>query len=515
MLLFCLDQPKLFLKSELELYASLEQLYEIPAYPEFYPALISSNVLNYLIDLILHENQDIVIKVLELLRELFQVDESEPNVFQHYSKLISEFVKPERAGLESLIDNVNNQVGRLKDSNLRQSEQDQIENVISSSCLLVQEFFSFNSILVEYFLNRTEISKLMIESFVHPVKKLLFESSLPTISNLLLSCCQESYQFCLSLMNDKYAGKSYLDYILITLSKFIVSDYVSSSDEEFSENLFESLATALSYSQIQNEVQALEGPALLLKLIKTRHSCYISALKCLKAFALHNMDGCKHLVQIGMLKVLFPVLNNKGIKRKRKNGKFTPKLLVEDAEIEELVVSIFYQCFVLFEENAIELGRLCFKFKEKHFLNSDRLIELLKLLVTRYQKNKLESKDVAEEEADILEATSKLSKHQAEYLLDLNAGYEGIEQLALIVGRLICLEKAFYLHFKQAIVESETLAEYSIKYLGKILEKKANFLSNNVEKDADLSIDKNRCKISKMLFSVAAVLQKEEEWSKT
>lgn len=71
------QEPQRFLESELELNEFLTKLSALAGEPELYKQLVEQNSVSLLLELLHHENIDIVLAVVELFRDLTDADSVE------------------------------------------------------------------------------------------------------------------------------------------------------------------------------------------------------------------------------------------------------------------------------------------------------------------------------------------------------------------------------------------------------------------------------------------------------
>ena len=72
------DTPERFMDSELELYQELKRLHALATAPELYPTFVRTRCVPSLLGLLAHENSDISIDVVDLLREMAESEDALP-----------------------------------------------------------------------------------------------------------------------------------------------------------------------------------------------------------------------------------------------------------------------------------------------------------------------------------------------------------------------------------------------------------------------------------------------------
>uniref|UniRef100_A0A915NXV1 Beta-catenin-like protein 1 n=1 Tax=Meloidogyne floridensis TaxID=298350 RepID=A0A915NXV1_9BILA len=334
------DDPRKFMESE--------EMHVIAAEPQFYSILVEQGSLQILLQLLSHENADIVGAVCNLLQELTDVEilvESEDCA----NLLIEELLKGQI--VETLVQQV---LGRLNEG--EQDEADAIHNALT----IIENLLDFRPEANEICVSQGLFEWLMIRG----TKKGAFDANKLFASQLLHMLLQSSASARIKL-TEKRDG---------ALATFKKHDPSSPDEYEHMENLFDAL----------EKKQSREG-----------------ALKVL-SHATAIPDGtanCDKFVEILGLRTLFPLLMRTPPKMKRKDT--TPD------DHEEYCCSIIDA--LLFSCNQTNKNRVLSKFADHCFEKIDRMVELyikysekLRKFEVKFEKRLAEMhKDVKPDEEEI------------------------------------------------------------------------------------------------------------------
>jgi len=115
----------------------------------------------------------------------------------------------------------------------------------------------------------------------------------------------------------KFGDLNGVDVLLITLAPFRKNDLSNSDEEEFVNNLFDSLCSCLLLRENQQFFLKAEGFELLIKMIKAKMGCRKPALKVLDYALCRYPEACEHFVEILGLKSLFTAFMKKGKEKKK------------------------------------------------------------------------------------------------------------------------------------------------------------------------------------------------------
>uniref|UniRef100_A0A915LKU6 Beta-catenin-like protein 1 n=1 Tax=Meloidogyne javanica TaxID=6303 RepID=A0A915LKU6_MELJA len=449
------DDPRKFMESEVELNTAIQEMHVIAAEPQFYSILVEQGSLQILLQLLSHENADIVGAVCNLLQELTDVEilvESEDCA----NLLIEELLKGQI--VETLVQQV---LGRLNEG--EQDEADAIHNALT----IIENLLDFRPEANEICVSQGLFEWLMIRG----TKKGAFDANKLFASQLLHMLLQSSASARIKL-TEKRDG---VDLLLRALATFKKHDPSSPDEYEHMENLFDALCASLMHAPNRQVFLDGEGLQLMNLMLMEKKQSREGALKVL-SHATAIPDGtanCDKFVEILGLRTLFPLLMRTPPKMKRKDT--TPD------DHEEYCCSIIDA--LLFSCNQTNKNRVLSKFADHCFEKIDRMVELyikysekLRKFEVKFEKRLAEMhKDVKPDEEEI-------------YIEKLNNGLYTLQRIVLILAE-VCIkgapgskeraEKLFKMRFKGAHLN--TLLESILTEFYDSLDPEANDQKERVE----------------------------------
>mmetsp|Transcript_15764 Transcript_15764/g.26137 ORF Transcript_15764/g.26137 Transcript_15764/m.26137 type:complete len:523 (-) Transcript_15764:78-1646(-) len=386
------DAPDKFMDSEIDLHDELKKMHVLSTAPELYPEFLALNAHISIIQLLSHENTDIVIDTVELINEL--IDPEAVDDRQALTLLVDGLL--EKHVLELLVQNLT----RLDEKNSDDS----------------QAVFNTFSILE----NMTEIkgselsTRIGSETLIFPflfkrLKSREMDANRLYASEILAILLQSSKE------NQQRLGDiDGIDSILKLIAPYKRRDPQSSEEIELMENLFNSLCSALLQPLNQNLFLNAEGLELMLMILKEKKRR--AAIKVIDHALSRSAQNCDHFVDILGLKTLFSAFMRKGAHKRKRDA--------DEEEDEEHVVSTVASLFTYLKGERHQ--RLLGKFKENDFEKVDRLLELH----DKYLKQ------VAACEKKLMDEEPDLGKDQI-YVEKLDNGLFTLQYVALIIGHLI------------------------------------------------------------------------------
>ncbi|VDM98064.1 unnamed protein product [Thelazia callipaeda] len=393
------EEPSKFMESEIELNETVQEMHAIATEPSLYSLLVDLGACKPLLQLLTHENSDIVAAVINLLQELTDVDTL--NEGNHgAAKLIDTLV----AG--QLIETLVQQSMEHLDENVK-DEADAIHNALS----VVENVLDFRPAFANVCVEQGLFSWLLRRGTLRGP----LDANKMFASELLASLLQ-STELARRRLTEKIDG---FDLLLRALATYKRHDPASMDEREHMENLFDAVCAALMYGPNRQKFLDGEGLQLMNLMLRERKQSRESALKVLD-YATNGAEGksnCIKFIEILGLRTIFPLFMRTPSKKKRKDS--TPD------EHEEHVCSVLAS--LLRSCNDEGRNRIFSKFCEHEFEKVDRAIEL----VLKYQ-----------ERVDRFEAcqASKMSRKQSDeeiellYLDKLDAGLYTLQRIALIIA---------------------------------------------------------------------------------
>lgn len=407
------SQPEKFMDSEVALDEAIAGLLPLAASPELYGAFVKANGLQSLLTLIPHENTDIGISVVNVLHDLFDVE----NVMEDEESfsLVEAFLAAN--GPNILVDNL----FRLDDLN----------NNSDATCV-------FNA--MEIFENLCEVQPVAVKSLCHDtklltfifekVKKEGFDQNKLYVSEILSIVLQTGDDSVRQLFG--VGAQPHLITLLKAIAKYRRRDPTGNEETEYLENLYNSLNYVL-HENVDNQVRfgKAEGFQLMLAVIRKKKYAKHGALKAMD-FAITNCaPNCEKFIESSGLKVIFAIMMKR---KKKKDRKF-------EIQKDEHVTNILVQLFLNLAD--VHYLRLLKKFMENEYQKIERLVELfLKYTETlaeaeaQYKKDHplhlrpKRSKKLKKDE----DHTTIDSEEEEEYQRKLPNGLFVLQNIALLIG---------------------------------------------------------------------------------
>jgi len=189
-----------------------------------------------------------------------------------------------------------------------------------------------------------------------------------------------------------------LEKLVVTLSEYRKTDPSSTEEEEFVENLFDSMCCCLLQEPNRKHFLQSQGIEMMLIMIKGKRFCRKNALKALDFCLVRNPTCCTYFVEKLGLKTLFSAFMKKGTGKNKKG-------FIKN-EDDEHSISCTASLFFNLPEGELK-KRLYNKFLESDFEKVDRLMELhdeyskkILQMDEAIQEEKEQKREKEEEEAD-------------------------------------------------------------------------------------------------------------------
>ncbi|KAK6106480.1 Catenin-beta-like Arm-motif containing nuclear family protein [Brugia pahangi] len=381
------DEPAKFMESEIELNEAIQEMHALATQPDLYELLVDHGGTATLLQLLAHENSDVVGAVINLLQELTDVDtlnEGESGA----AKLIDVLVA------DQLIETLVQQSIERMDETIK-DEADAIHNALSVVENVLDFRPSFADICVEQGLFAWLLRRATQRGGLDANK--MFASE-------LLSLLLQSTELARKRLTEKVDG---FDLLLRALATYKRHDPGSADEREHMENLFNAVCAALMYAPNRQKFLDGEGLQLMNLMLRERKQSRESALKVLD-YATNGIEGRSNCAKF--IDIL--------AKQKRKDS--TPD------EHEEHVCSVLSSLLRSCGEEG--RSRIFSKFSEHEYEKVDRAVEL----VLKYQ----ERVDRFDARQANLTQNSKLSDDEIEqlYLDKLDAGLYTLQRIILILA---------------------------------------------------------------------------------
>lgn len=435
------SNPVKFIDSEADLNTELKSLLVLTTQPAlFYPEFIKLGGAGSLVGLLSHENADIAAGAIEVIEELTDddvldaenLDEEEEGQGAGAGAMMEELVQA--LVKDSVLDLLVSNLGRFKDwldeglgaeeraSKAVEVEGDAqaiyhtlgaIENIVSSRSALSEQLVASTSFL-PWTLNRLAAKRAVDQntSYTAELLAILLQNSPPNRA---------------ALGATEVAGENGIDILLSVLARYRRQSPQGAEEEEFVENIFDSLCLSLFEPHNKDLFLSGEGVELMVLLMKEKKSFgRVRAVKVLD----HATSGpagskaCLRIVEAGGLASLFSISMDCNTSKK---GRTAVKL--SDAEH---ILGIFCSLLTHLPSESTERIRLLTKFVADEYSALDHLMDLRDTLVAKLE-SVLPTQEEEEDEEEV-------------YLAKLEQGLFSLQLLDTVVGWVVMEDDAVKEH---------------------------------------------------------------------
>jgi beta-catenin-like protein 1 len=335
--------PIQYADSEADLHEEIKVLQRITAYPDLITTFLDHKGVEILLNLIQHDNIDIVSDSLIVIDEITDSDLLQeidnPKEFLEY--FISSNI------FELLV----NTLYRLNEKN-----KDDVQTV-SDILSIFENFIEVYSFAGQIICKKTKLLGWLIKRISQKdgMNIRLFASEI--INNLISSSSEHQVDF------------RKKDGLNISMSVFLDSEIPKDEvEEEFIFNIVDIICSLLLDKNAQEEFKNLHGIKHMLNIMRENNLYRILAVKILNFATLNNETNCSELIELEGLKSVFSYFMGKGLKAQ------INKDTIES--IEEHILSLISSLFKF--SKSVNYDRLIYKFKENKHEKCERIIEFYK-----------------------------------------------------------------------------------------------------------------------------------------
>ncbi|KAF8305019.1 DUF1716-domain-containing protein [Clavulina sp. PMI_390] len=417
------DDPTKFIDSEADLDAAIQSLLPLAQSPVLaYPELVNSGTILQLIDLMSHENVDIVIDVVALLHELTDEDVGDEGEEDEDDEMEEGGLSKKNAALKLLVDSLTaNQTMDLLVANLsRMNEEEESDRQgVYHTLGIFENTIGFNPELATTVMQKTSILKWLLAR----IQWKKYDENKGYVAELLPILLQGSQEN--RLMFGKEKG---LDVLLQVLSQYRRRDPADADEVEFMENVFDALCAILAEPENKASFLEEEGVELMVLIMKEKMLARSRSIKVLD-YVMSGPAGkanCERFVEALGLKTLFSAFMNKG-----KKGKASAQTTEDTGHILGILSSLFSNL----DSDSVPRIRLLSKFTDSEYEKVDRLLDLRDSAVNRLR---ITDREIAEAKA---EAEDEEDEDDADMweLRRLDGGLFTLQTVDYILG-WICME---------------------------------------------------------------------------
>ncbi|KAF9905079.1 hypothetical protein EC991_002032 [Linnemannia zychae] len=435
-----IDDPTKFMESEADLDEEIKRMMAMTQAPQHYPVLVELNTISSILSLLTHENPDIAIDAIELLKELTDEEVLSVGLEEDQEVAGSEGEAGMKIFVRGLIDQGLLDLLVQNLSRLDEEETNDRQGVFNT--LAVFE----NLTSIEVALAETIVSKSgLLPWMMKRLKVKAFDSNKQYCSELLAILLQSS-----SANRKKLGELGGIDDLLQLLAAYKRKDPKDDDEIELVENLFDGLCSALAEKENKRLFLEGEGIELMVIMIKEKKMARVRAVKVLD-YAMSTKAGtanCLRFVEIMGLKTLFSIFSRNGIEKLKKAYKS-----FSEVEEEEHLIGIMAS---LVRNLPLESGhrlRVVRKFVEDDYAKLERLLDLRE----GYEARVKAFDEKIEQENKELELTQEEIEEEepVRALQRLETGLFVLQQIDLILAHL-CAEN---LELDEAVENGEKESE--------------------------------------------------------
>ncbi|KAM6481609.1 Catenin-beta-like protein [Trichoderma sp. SZMC 28011] len=435
------DQPHKFIDSEADLDAEIKNLSLLAESSELYGEFVKLGTAGSLVSLLTHENSDIAIDAIEIIGEL--TDDDVVTETEQWDTLVGALIDSDLLSL--LVSNLS-----------RFNEDDESDRNGVYHCLSVLENLSSQKAVATRMCEEEALLKWLLqriqrtESSVTQNKQYAAE-----VLAILSQAAPEN--------REKLVSLDIIDIMLQLVAPYRRRDPEKGGpEEEFVENLFESLTCLVDTPAGRVKFLEAEGTELCLILIKESKVAKHPSLRLLD----HATGGttsaeiCQRIVEAGGLKTTFTMFNKS-----------------HDQRLIGPLLSIFSSMLRFLPADSPERIRLLAKFVEKEYEKTAKLVKLHRDYTTRIK--------AAEEEHRQESARSRDAEEDREIQLlskKMDAGLFNLQLVDVILAWLIAEDGGANQKIKRLLAETDD----TFKSIQKTLKEQLNELDTSEEDSKDM-----------------------------
>ncbi|XP_053695176.1 beta-catenin-like protein 1 [Sabethes cyaneus] len=435
------ENPEKFMESEIELNDVIQELRSVATVPDLYPLLVELNGISSLLELLSHQNTDISVAVVDLIQELTDVD----------------ILHESMDGAETLIEALRNQQA----AGLLVQNLERLDESVKEEADGVHNTMAIFENLIEI---KAEIAKEVAEQGLMQWILKRLRVKMPFDANKLY--CSEILSILLQDTNDNrilLGNLDGIDVLLQQLAAYKRHDPSTTEEQEFMENLFNSLCSALMSADNREKFLKGEGLQLMNLMLREKKLSRNGSLKVLD-HAMSGPDGrdnCNKFVDILGLRTIFPLF--------MKTPKRNKKRLLSTDEHEEHVVSIVAS--MLRNCKGAQRQRMLTKFTENDFEKVERLMEL--------HFKYLEKVEQVDRDVDQLVSSGEIEEDEdAIYIKRLSGGLFTLQLIDYIILEISSTDVV-----KQRILTILNLRNASMKTIRHVMREYAGNLGDAGDSD--------------------------------
>mmetsp|Transcript_17465 Transcript_17465/g.26179 ORF Transcript_17465/g.26179 Transcript_17465/m.26179 type:complete len:589 (+) Transcript_17465:75-1841(+) len=340
------DEPNKFMDSEVKVNTLLQELHGLAANPELFPEFIRLKGIPPMIGLLSHENTDIAIEVVDLLKEL-----TEPEIANEseglYDLLVDELVKNDM--IKSLVINLE----RLDE------KEDEDKQAVHNTLGIFENLMEYAP---EVAPTKLTADTKLLDWLLKRLRRGLFDENQLYASEILSMLLIRGGPPVIIL-----GEKGGLKKLVRCVAGYRKKDPASLDEVELVENMFNCMCSTLDRNKKNQMAFAqADGLQLMVTMIRKKRYTQAAALKVLNYSITDSVANCEKLIDSSGLKAVFKAFMQR--------GKISKKHRKELEANEEHILHCIVQLFLHLSD--VRYLRLLNKFQENGFEKIERLVEL-------------------------------------------------------------------------------------------------------------------------------------------
>ncbi|SOV23461.1 beta-catenin-like protein 1, putative [Plasmodium sp. DRC-Itaito] len=443
------EEPEKWVSSEVDLDEILVNLKNLSVCTNLYKSMIDSDIFGEIIDLLNHPNNDIVIEVIDIIKEItnpsniYELDKELNDIMIQYlnKKKLCHF-------LINVLDKIN------------EEENDEYYNTMTSILNILDNIFELENDLQNDLLKNSKLLFFLLNRINNEIKN--DDSNSLYASEIFVLLILRINQFSQNVYDDFYYIISIFNPILKYISKYKDKDPESINKKEILLNYFQALGNLLLLNKNKNVFLNTIGFELMLKLLSERKFLCFPSLKIF-AILLNDNESCNKFIEMNGLKYLFCLFMLRDIKKQNHMSVF---------EFEENIIIIISN-LCLFCTGTFQ-GRVLNKFGEKKCEKIIRLLEIRQKyheVIIKDKKKKQKNKNQVNDNLKKMNIQiDEDSKKNLEYIELCDKGYLIYQLTDVILIALFYMNNTYicnniFIHLYTRNIDIQSIYENILDFL--------------------------------------------------
>lgn len=430
------NDPTKFIDSEADLDSAIKSLLPFSQEPVLaYTELIKSGAVEKLVGLMSHENADIMIDAVQLIHELVDEDagadnDDEEDGGEGREEAIKSLVNAllEFSILELLVDNL---------PRLNEAEEADRQGVFDIMGIF-ESILGINPQIGQHIVAKTNILPWLLKRIEVPV-----HDGNRVYAAEILSILMDNRPNRLA-----FSKADGVETTLKVLSQYRRRNPSDADEEEFMENIFDSLCAALTEPEVKKMFLDSEGVDLMVLMLSDKKDSSVQCIKVLD-YAMSGPAGtacCETFIEALGLKSLFAAFMGKTSKK----GKSKSNSSMSDSTSTGHILGIISSLFTNLPSDSSPRMRLLAKFVENTYEKVDRLLDLREGAVNRLA---VIDKEIEQEKVQMREDGEAITEVEEDrwYLRRLDGGFFTLQTVDYILAWISMEDDGVRAHAQQML----------------------------------------------------------------